>query len=176
MKTLVINLYSGPGSGKSTTAAMVFAKLKMAGVNCELAREWFKNAVWENRGESLIGDQLYIFAKHNRGFERLYGKVDVIVTDCPLLLSYYYSRDTNILNVINEMRTKADQVDIFLNRKKPYNPSGRFQTENEAKDMDGEIRDMLVSLNITFIEIDGDNTAADSVLSLIERLQPALQQ
>jgi len=34
--TLVVNLYGGPGTGKSTTAAATFAELKMAGINCEL--------------------------------------------------------------------------------------------------------------------------------------------
>ena len=30
--TLLVNLYAGPGAGKSTGAAYIFAKLKMAGV------------------------------------------------------------------------------------------------------------------------------------------------
>ena len=36
MKLIVVNLYAGPGAGKSTLSAYTFAKLKMAGVNCEL--------------------------------------------------------------------------------------------------------------------------------------------
>ena len=47
MNTLVINLFSGPGVGKSTTAAMVFAKLKMNGVDCEMALEFAKEKVWD---------------------------------------------------------------------------------------------------------------------------------
>ena len=42
MNTLVINLFSGSRVGKSTTAAMVFAKLKMNGVDCEMALEFAK--------------------------------------------------------------------------------------------------------------------------------------
>lgn len=33
---LVINVFAGPGAGKSTTAALVFGLLKSAGVNAEL--------------------------------------------------------------------------------------------------------------------------------------------
>ena len=44
--TLVVNLYGAPGSGKSTGAAYIFAKLKMLGVNCELITEFAKDKVW----------------------------------------------------------------------------------------------------------------------------------
>lgn len=32
-QTKIINLFGGPGSGKSTGAAYIFAKLKLAGVD-----------------------------------------------------------------------------------------------------------------------------------------------
>lgn len=41
----VINLFAGPGSGKSTTCAGVFNKLKLAGINCEMALEYAKDKV-----------------------------------------------------------------------------------------------------------------------------------
>lgn len=34
-KTLVVNLFAGPGAGKSTGAAYIFSKLKMLGYDCE---------------------------------------------------------------------------------------------------------------------------------------------
>ena len=40
--TLLVNLYAGPGAGKSTGAAYIFAKLKMAGVDCEYVSEYAK--------------------------------------------------------------------------------------------------------------------------------------
>jgi adenylylsulfate kinase-like enzyme len=36
MKTVAINFYGGPGSGKSTMAAAVFAELKSRNVEVEL--------------------------------------------------------------------------------------------------------------------------------------------
>ena len=33
---LVVNLFGAPGAGKSTGAAYIFSKLKMAGINAEL--------------------------------------------------------------------------------------------------------------------------------------------
>lgn len=43
MPTLVVNLFGGPGSGKSTGAAYVFARLKMLGYNAELVTEFAKD-------------------------------------------------------------------------------------------------------------------------------------
>ena len=45
MKTKVLNLYGGPGVGKSTGAAYIFSMLKLAGINCELVREYAKELV-----------------------------------------------------------------------------------------------------------------------------------
>ena len=41
--TLIINLIGGPGSGKSTTAAGLFYKLKQMGIDCEMALEFAKD-------------------------------------------------------------------------------------------------------------------------------------
>ena len=59
---IVVNLFAGPGSGKSTTCAGVFSKLKLAGVNCEMALEYAKDKVWENSLD-VLDDQIYVFGK-----------------------------------------------------------------------------------------------------------------
>ena len=168
--TLVVNLYGGPGTGKSTSAAATYASLKMDGCNAELATEYAKEIVWEGR-HYLLSDQLYIFAKQNRKLERLYNKVDVIVTDSPLLLCYYYSNNTNILNLINEMLVKARQLHIFLERKKKYNPKGRYQTEEEALEIDSGIYQMLEKLRIPFEEVVALGEVAKPILELIRKAQ-----
>ena len=50
----IINLYGGPGVGKSTTAAGLFYKMKIAGYSCELAYEWIKLKVYENKRFGII--------------------------------------------------------------------------------------------------------------------------
>lgn len=170
-RTLVVNLYGGPGTGKSTTAAETFAKLKHNGVNAELSTEYAKDLVWEGR-DYLLSDQIYIFAKQNRKLVRLYGKVDVVVTDSPLYLSYYYSRNQNILGLVRAESEKADNLHIFLVRKKAYNPKGRYQSEEEARRIDEGIRKMLESESIPFSQIVADHDAADSIMELIMKRRP----
>jgi ABC-type multidrug transport system ATPase subunit len=63
--TTIINLFGGPGSGKSTTAAYLYAGLKNQGVNAELIREYVKDWAYESRTVGVF-DQLYFFGKQVR--------------------------------------------------------------------------------------------------------------
>ena len=89
-KSLVINLLGSPGSGKSTTAALLFGEMKKRGYSVDLVPEYAKELIWEGR-EATFEDEVYIFAKQNHRVFRLNGKVDFIVTDAPLLQKLYSS-------------------------------------------------------------------------------------
>src|SRR3990167_3023132 len=86
----IICLYGGPGSGKSTMAALLFGKIKQLGFNCELNREYIKEWYWEKR-QIQPGDQTYFFAKMSRR-ERTYilNNLDFIITDSPLIITHFY--------------------------------------------------------------------------------------
>jgi hypothetical protein len=165
-RSLVVNLYGGPGTGKSTTAAELFALLKRKDFNAELATEYAKDIVWEGRGY-LLSDQIYIFAKQNRKLMRLYGKVDIVVTDSPLLLCYFYSNNPHILALIQEEVKKADHLHFFLMREKSYNPKGRYQTESQACEIDSRIKQMLDALKISYHEVAADGDAAEKIMPLL---------
>ena len=60
--TKVINLFGGPGAGKSTIAAGLFYNMKIAGYNVERADEWIKDKVYEGT-KYPFKDQLYTFFK-----------------------------------------------------------------------------------------------------------------
>ena len=85
----VINLYCGPGGGKSTGAAKLFAHLKQQDKNVELVTEFAKQLTWQNRQVDL-SNQIYVFAKQHSKLFHLEDEVDVVVTDSPLLLSLIY--------------------------------------------------------------------------------------
>lgn len=171
---IVINLFGAPGSGKSTGAAYLFAKLKMAGINAELITEFAKDKVYEESKE-IFKNQTYILGKQSFRQSRVKNKVDVLVTDSPLLLSIYYNEDKNISEELKDLTCKIfesyDNYNYFINRVKPYNPKGRFQTEEEAKKIVGEMKDFLVDLNIEFEEFNGDtngyNLIYDDIISKI---------
>lgn len=45
--TKIINLFGGPGVGKSTIASGLFYYMKIAGYNVEAPQEWCKQKVYE---------------------------------------------------------------------------------------------------------------------------------
>lgn len=143
MKTIVINLWGGPGCGKSTLAAELFTLLKRQGASVELVREYAKGMAYENRAIDTMMKQVYILAKQTKAESMLYGKVDYIVTDSPIFLSGFYSNyymaDEYLPALTVELARQSKQVHhmhFLLPRNKPYVNSGRFQNEDEAKLVD----------------------------------------
>lgn len=164
---IVVNLYGGPGAGKSTLSAYTFAKLKVAGVNCELITEYAKDKVWENN-KTALDNQIYVYAKQYFSIERCRGKVDVVITDSPLLLSAYYNKDSEITETFNALMQQIDKKYVNLNyyvcRKKPYNSVGRLQTETEAISCDFAIRELMKKFSVDHKEIDGELSSSDIIL------------
>jgi len=144
-KCTVINLFGGPGAGKSTTASLVFGNLKQAGVNCELVQEYAKDKVWEESYKTLE-NQLYVLGKQSHRQFRCKDKVDVIITDAPLLLSLHYGQNLSdeFKDVVRQTFDSYNNVNYLVERGDfDYNPAGRTQTEDEATEVHKSIRGML---------------------------------
>ena len=150
-KLPVINLLAGPGAGKSTTAALVYGKLKQLGYNVELAREFAKDKVWEGSFK-VLSDQLYILGKQNHKLHVLEGQCDCAITDSPLLICSLYNTKglKNLDAVILEAFNQYQNFTYVIERSKRYNPSGRMQTEDEAKVIDGMSVDLLEKYRIPY--------------------------
>jgi len=166
---IVINLFGGPGCGKSTSAAGIFALLKLHGVNTELVTEFAKDLTWEERHKTLA-NQYYIWAKQYHRMWRLDGKVDVIITDSPLLLSLMYGDvcETHRSTVIQTFNNTFDNMNYILYRVKDYNPKGRNQTEQQARVIDKGVEQLLQSEQIQYSTVTGNfigiNTITNNVL------------
>lgn len=152
---MIINLFAGPGSGKSTTCAGLFSKLKLAGINCEMALEYAKELVWENNLETL-DDQIYVFAQQLHRINILKDKVDVIITDSPLLLSIIYDKSKNKIfkELVKEQFNNFDNLNYYVRRNSIYNPKGRLETIDEAVDKDVEILELLDDNHISYRSVD----------------------
>jgi adenylate kinase family enzyme len=173
LKTKVINLYGGPGTGKSTTAAALFAELKLRGINCEYIQEYAKDRAWEFGTNHLgvpkvLQAQEYIFGKQHFRMRRVAQDVEVIVTDCPLFLGLVYMPDDfpipSLRDAIREAYDMYDNFDVFLHRTKTYNPKGRFQTEDEAKELDTVVRKVLEKQNVPYYEVYAGRSAVDNIM------------
>lgn len=169
-KLLVVNLLGGPGCGKSTCAAYVFAMLKMAGINAELVTEFAKDKTWEHNSKAL-NCQPYVFGKQVYRLDRCADQVDVIVTDSPIFLSTIYNGDVNIepefTQTVMKKFDEFNNVNIFLTRLKKYNPAGRSQTENEAKEIDKQVLNALKTLKIEYKVLPGSKEGYDEIVELV---------
>jgi len=147
---LRINFFGGPGAGKSTSAARVFAQLKERQVSVEHVGEYVKAWAYQQRNVTPF-DQVYIFGKqHQYEYRYLSRGVQNIVTDSPCFLSAYYARLTKpelagpILELVDLYDDDHPCHNIFLHRRdKPYVQEGRWQDEAGARRVDAELLLML---------------------------------
>jgi hypothetical protein len=171
-KPIVVNLFAGPGTGKSTSAAQIFSELKWNGINCEMSLEFAKEKVWEESFATL-DDQIYIFGKQLHKMRRLIGKVDVIITDSPLLFSLIYDEKQNqfFKDLVLDVNKEFDNYNIFLERRKGYAQAGRMQNEEGARELDAKILKMLKELEVPFVEFPATKNnitqISDTVTSMV---------
>ena len=169
----VINLFAGPGVGKSTTAAALFARMKCAGLRVELVTEYPKDLTYERRTVTL-GNQLYILGKQDNRIRRLQGHgVDWVITDSPLPLTLLYARPPFdaawFRHAVMGAFEGYSNVNFLLRRVKPYSTLGRNQTEDEAKVVD-ETLERLLQHDLFPLEchtLAGDERAPEAIMGLL---------
>lgn len=174
--SIVINLLGGSGLGKSTTAALIFGELKLLGKETELVQEYAKEWAWEGK-KITSNDQDFIASEQWKRESRLYKKVDFIVTDSPLILGAvyqkFYSQADPIYDKIAERIQIAEEsgityMNFLLNRNKKFNPKGRFETEEQAKQVDVFLKEYLINKSIPFHTIvSGDKERVKDIINLL---------
>ena len=154
-ETLVVNFFAGPGAGKTTCAWEVAAELKKKNIVTEYVPEYAKELVWDNRRDLLDGsykNQLHVLHEQAHRIDRLLGKVDVVVTDSPVLLQPAYCKENQsefeqqALNIFSS----RNNFNLFINRGSHYEQAGRLHTLEESRTVDGEVKDILSRNNIYY--------------------------
>lgn len=145
-----INLFGGPGCGKSTLAAHLFARLKMSGYDVEHVSEYIKTWVYEGRKPQSY-DQLYVFSKQLKAEDINLRNVDLLVTDSPLLLNVAYSLfyGFQVTDQLAEIALQFDRdfpsINLYIERTIDYVDKGRYHTESEAEKFDKHLIKFLES-------------------------------
>ena len=158
-KPVVVNLLGEPGCGKSTAATYIFSMLKMLGINCEYVSEFVKDKVYEEN-ETVPKYQEYVFGKQSFRLDRVKDKVDVIITDSPLILSALYNTDEVLGEDFNKVVVRKfnsfNNYNILLTRHHEYVEDGRFQNEKQAIDLRANLINMLNEYNIDYLVKDSN--------------------
>ena len=164
--TLIVNLFGGAGIGKSTLMARIFSELKVQGYDCEMVTEFAKDLVWEKRTETFK-DELYIFAKQNHRLFRVNGKVNIIVTDRPLLLTSAYNQDDKELcDLCLKTFKQYNNLNFLLKRQTTYQENGRNQSEEDAERIDKITQDVLEFNGIDYYMF--NNNDLTSIMEIIK--------
>ena len=173
---IIVNLFGGPSSGKSTLATKLFSELKITtNLAVEYVHEYAKDLVYEQRHNILSKDQLYVFAKQNHMLKmiELSNEIDIIVVDSPILLSAVFgnlnkSTSKKFNELVIEMFNSYNNINVFIERNDSFFQSyGRIENEiNAAKKVDTEILKMLDENAIDYIKCKNEDVINNVINSL----------
>lgn len=170
---IVVNLFAGPGAGKSTTASGLFTLLKLHNVECELVTEFAKDLVWEERYRTF-DNQFYLFGKQQHRIWRVADKVNLIITDSPILLSNVYGNlfkrsdyCESFAQYVLDEHNRYKSINIFIERVKEYKTYGRNQDENDARELDNTIKSYLKQNNIPYFSVYGNWEGINNAFQIV---------
>lgn len=172
--TLIINLFAGPGAGKSTYATGLYSYLKRKGYSVEYLPEFIKSKVWKE-DELACRSELYLTGNFLYQIENLEGKVDILVLDSSLLSGVLFgkfkteSEKVNFSKLALELFNRKNNLNLFLERQGTYQSEGRLQTESEALALDRLVKYNLRQLEVSY------HTVTDNNFEAIETLISARQ-
>lgn len=171
--TTVINLFAGPGAGKSIMATDVYSRIRWAGVNAEIALEYAKELVYA-KDMGKLQNQVYITGQQLQRLVRLNGQVEVIVCDSPILLSTFYDKNKSVplRELCLEQFNKFNNVNFFINRNDLlFESEGRIHDLQESKRKDRQIKAFLDTFEIPYAEVDaGPESCIDMAAHIVEKI------
>lgn len=152
----VINIFAGPGCGKSTLSTEIFTTLKKMHLKVEYVGEYAKDLIYEKRFEKL-NDYLYVFAEQHHRIHRLKDDIDYVICDGSFLLGNLHITNNCIYNkklfkdLVLDTFNKYDNHNYFLKRgDTPYQNYGRKESFKDAKKMDKKLKILLKNYKIDF--------------------------
>lgn len=180
----IINLFGGPGIGKSTQAAGLYHKMKKEGISVEMPYEFPKVLAWD-KSYDAVKDQLYVLANQHRNIVRTFGQVDYIIVDSPIMLSLVYKERYSdseeypssfyghtFNEFVVDLHKKYNSINIVLERDDTmFKKEGRFQDLEDSKLIDNDIIDVLNQYEISYYPFKVKRGVTQEMLEFIKSLK-----
>ena len=171
-----IQLFGGPGTGKSTTAAGLFYKMKSNDMQVEYIQEFAKELTF-SRDYTRLSDQLLILGEQHHRMRRLENQVEFLIHDSPFIMGLtYLDNDPHLpkdkyIDLIAGMYNTYNNINIFIERNEThsYQEYGRSQSFEEAIKKEEEIKNMLDEQGIKYITLDMGPNLVGEIYSVVKR-------
>lgn len=176
----LINLFGGPGIGKSGVAAGITYKMKKKHINVNNPYEFPKKLAWDNNIPA-ISDQLYVFANQHRGIAECYGKVDYIVIDSPILFSTIYHRYYTkgypaemygkvFHDMVIDLHRRYSSINILLERgETKHNDDERFQNYKQSVEIDDLCKKVLDETGSKYYSVKVNGDSVKNIMKIIKK-------
>lgn len=164
---LICSFYGGPGIGKTTAAASLYAALKKTNISVELAAEFAKEKVLE-KNKMAMSYQKYIWVNQAYRIYCASQTAQIVITDAPILLGCIYNKPLtqSLADVIFDEHAQYNHLNIVLTRNhNHYDETSRSHTLSQSEQIDQDIRKLLEDNDIPFIEY--DSYSEDDLVQLI---------
>ncbi|MCF8169078.1 MAG: hypothetical protein K9K38_00330 [Rhodoferax sp.] len=175
--TRVINVIGGPGSDKSLYSSAIVLYLNLHQKTVEVIPDYAKSLVWQQNFE-VLKNQYFIAQRQFEMINLLDGQVQFLITECSLPQVLYYNEhyEDNICDIaktraqILEWYKQHNNVNILVERgDKRYLRTGRFQDEEQARNIDHGLRSLLIREGMRYSKIPPDINAINAfAASLLE--------
>ena len=177
-----INLFGGPGTGKSTIAAGLFYNMKLKNIKVENIGEYAKDLTY-GKDFVKLSDQLLLLGEQHHKMFRLKDELDYIIHDSPFISGMMYADDELIPikefeELILAVYHRYNHINIFLTRNlnNEYQEYGRNQTLDESIQKDNEIKNWLNTHNIKFYEVLSSENSVKDIYKIVEKIRRNTQE
>jgi hypothetical protein len=168
--TKVINVIGGPGCDKSLVTSAIILFLKLHDKTVEVIPDYAKSLVWQQNFE-VLKNQYFIAQRQYEMLNLLDGQIQFLITECSLPQVLYYNENyaDNICDIgktrtqILEWYKQHNNVNVLVERgDRKYIHTGRFQDEEQAKDIDRGLRGILTREGLRFTALPGNVEAINA--------------
>lgn len=182
--TLHVNYWGNPGVGKSGLAGQLYGRLSEAGYLVELVKEYAKELYWkgalvrrdDRTGEIVEEEQLLITTEQFRREAEYDSRVQVIVTDSPVLQGLVFAPSHyrgELTNIMRQLTAGWTSIDILVNKdlSADYQSGGRIQTSQESMALRPEIEMILKAERPDYLEMNNKEAADRAYEIVVDRLE-----